>query len=270
MLDHDDGGTADILGARYDLSPDEELLLTAELLEERASEVSIDHRYIAIEVDGDSKYANVGRNVERSVFEATFGNGAQKMYQEYGPYEMASKFFVSIDRETSRPTGVLRVIGNSRQGFKTLNDVQQEPFSINTEDAIRQHNIKDLDLVWDVATVAVAPEYRSGAGAISVQLYRAMFKSALDNKIEHFVSVVDDKPLQKLKGYLGMPFIPLAHSKPGPYLGSAKSYAVYGSVPEFDKKLQRQTWTLRGILARSAMQRLKGSDDGSIILNQRL
>lgn len=266
MLDHDRTSLPYTLRPRYCLSSDDELLLTAELLNERAFNVPTDHRYLAIEVIGMSKYADLGRNIERKVFDASFGNGAQKMSQEYGPYEAASKFFISIDRATGKPTGVLRVVGNSPQGLKTLIDAQEEPFNISMEDVVKQHALEDLDRVWDIATVAVLAQYRSGTGSISVQLYRAMFKSAHDNEIEHFVSVIDDKLLRKLKGYLGTPFVPLAHSNSGPYLGSQNSHAVYGSVIAFDKKLQRQFWTLRGLLAKSAVLRLKGSDDASIIL----
>lgn len=266
MEDHSSTERLESLTACYEVSPDELSTLTRELLDERAANVPNTRQYVTIETNGSSKYANIGRQIERVVFEQAFGNDAEQMRKEYGPYEEASTFFISIDRGLGKATGVLRVIGNSPQGLKTLNDVQNEPFAISTDEVAQRHRIVDFDKAWDVGTIAVLPECRSGEGPVSVQLYRAMYKSALEHGIDHLVSIIDDKPLQKLKEYLAIPFVPLAGSQPKPYLGSEKSQAVYGYVPEFYKKMNRHMWTIKGLLARNALNRLvKGSEDDSLI-----
>jgi len=266
MIDYDNK-TPEVVSARYDLSDAEVRALSHQLLEEQASTVPTNYDYLAIEVDSGSKYANLGRYVEGKVFEEAFGNDSEEMTSEYGPYEESSKFFISFDRRTQQPTGVLRVIKNSPSGLKSLNDAANEPFNIDLQKAVDDHHISDLNDVWDVGTIAVLPEYRRGEGPVSVQLYRAMYLSALQNNIEHLVSIIDDKPLKKLTDYLAIPFVPLAGSKPGPYLGSEKSHVVYGHVPEFYHKMSRHMWTVRGMLARSALKRLvKGSEDESVVL----
>jgi len=68
-----------------------------------------------------------------------------------------------------------------KMGLKTINDVRQEPFKVQINDIIQKHNISDMDKVWDIGTVAVHPEYQNGGGSSSVLLYRAMYKSALEN-----------------------------------------------------------------------------------------
>jgi hypothetical protein len=240
--------------------------LSLELLSKQAEHVPEKYRFVTLEIDGDDRSANIGRFIERTVFEESFENDADEMEKEYGPYEDASKFFVSFDRSTQMPTGALRVIKHSQNGFKTFNDIQSEPFFVDEESAIHRHSIKDVSKIWDIGTVAVLPEYRKAEGPVSVQLYRAMYLSALHNNIEHFVSVIDDIPLKKLTGYLGIPFIPLADSEPGMYLGSDKSQPVYGYVPEFYEKMNRHRFTPKGLLARKALNRLvRGSEDDSIV-----
>lgn len=252
---------------QYTLNPKQLVELTHELIAARTMDISSEHRFVAVEVGGDETYANLGRHIERVVFEAVFGNDAQQMEEEYGPYEAASRFFISIDRVTGQITGVLRVIQNSAQGLKTLNDVQGDPFNVATEDVIEQHAIDDPNKVWDVGTVAVLPEHRKGSKAVSVQLYRAMYLAAREQGIDHLVSIIDDKPFKDMTTFLGIPFVPLAGAVPGPYLGSEKSHPVYGYVPEFYEKMSRHRKTMAGYLARHALDRLvEGSEDGSITL----
>jgi hypothetical protein len=253
--------------ASYDLSADEVAALTGELLASLAGTWPERYRYVGIELSGGSRFSNIARHIERVVFDDCFGNDSAQMMAEYGPYEAASVFFVSIDRSTGLPSGALRIIGNSAQGLKTLNDVRTAPFNIRLGDVATQHAIGDPDSVWDVGTVAVLPGHRSGEGAVSVQLYRAMYLSALQRGIDHLVSIIDAVPLRKLVEYLGIPFVPLADSAPGPYLGSVKSQAVYCHIPDFQLRTARHRRTVRGFLARRPLARLaRGSEDDALSL----
>jgi hypothetical protein len=261
-------GSGESLRGRYDMSAEQMRVLSARILNERAADVPDKYRYVAMEIDGAEQYADIGRYVERTVFEQAFGNDTTEMEREYGSYENASTFFVSFDREKQSPSGALRVISESPAGFKTFNDIASEPFYIDQDHATHYHDINDLNKVWDIGTVAVLPEYRSGQGAVSVQLYRAVYLAALHHDIEHFVSIIDEIPLTKMRDYLAIPFEPLADSHPGPYLGSGKSHAVYGYVPEFFEKANRKRYTLKGLLARKALNRLiKGTEDDAILLD---
>ncbi len=261
--------------ARYDLSPHEMGVLTSQLLSER-SPTSID-QIICYRLEKGSEYENIARSIECEVFEQYFGNNAEQMHEEYGQYEDQSIFFLSIDQQTQTPAGVLRVIKNGSKGLKTLNDLQAvvgenhpEIPDLPTNKIIESHSIDDLDECWDVGTVAVRKAYRSDknqAQEASVQLYRALYVSALQEQIKHFISIIDARPFKKMVDYLGIPFVPILDSKPFSYLGSESSYAVYGDVTKFYEKMNRKRYTVKGMLARRALQPLvKGTADSSIEL----
>jgi hypothetical protein len=252
----------------YNLHEDEIARLTAELLDER--EPVGDDRFVCYKLEGDDKFADIARHIETVVFDEAFNNSSKDMEREYGPYEDQSEFFVSIDRESKKATGALRIIKNGPVGLKTLNDVTQPPFIASKKDILEGHGIDDLDECVDVGTVAVLPEYRSAQGGISVQLYRAMYVNALEDGTSHLISIVDEKPLSKLTDYLGIPFVPLGNLEGRDYLGSEKSQPVYGYIPDFYKKMNRKRYTLKGLLAKKVLQRLvKGTQDSELQFSSR-
>jgi len=266
-VDTDDGRP------RYELDESELSELTHELIASDPSDD--DNRYVCYRVDSGSKFANIARHIEGKVFSEAFGeedNSPDRMLEEYGPYDEPglSTFFISVDKETGTATGVLRIIRNSEAGLKTLNDLE-DPLKVkhpvSKEGLMEHHGMTDLDECWDIGTVAVLPEYRhsKAAAGISIQLYRAMYVSAMEEEVQHFVSIVDKKPLRQLRSYLGVPFKNLGNTKEFDYLGS-KARAVYGYVPEFEKKMSGWGQYLpQRMMARSAFHALvKGSKDDAM------
>ena len=124
---------------RYDLSDAEISKLSDELLIEKALDIPDFFRHAIIEVDGKSKYADLGRYIEATVFEKTYGYDIEHMHDDCDLYEDSSRFFISFDRLNGRPVGSLRVIENSKNGLQTINDVQEAPFNININDIVEQH-----------------------------------------------------------------------------------------------------------------------------------
>lgn len=248
----------------YDLPYEKVLELTKELLLVKPPEGG--GRFVCYRLEGMDAFSDIGRHIESVVFKDAFDNDPEQMREEYGPYEGQSTFFVSIDTEKKVPTGALRIIKNGPAGLKSLNDFEERaPEHIPVETVLERHKIDSLEECWDVGTVAVLPEHRSASGGISVQLYRAMYVAAMDEDVQHFVSIIDEKPLSKLTNFLGIPFEPLANSKPFQYIGSEKSQAVYGHVPEFYKKMNRKRKTIAGFLARKALGPLvKGTKDHNL------
>lgn len=251
---------------RYDISEAEANLLTGELLKERLPEGLENSKFVTIEVDGSSEYANVGRRIELDVFREVAGAYNEQMIEQYSKYETSSKFFLSVDVNLKKTVGVLRTIKSSSNGIKTLNDSQQEPFFVDLDEVKRRHNIDDFNKVWDVGTVAVLPEYRgTDSGLASIQLYRALYISSIKNGIDHWVSIIDDRLFRTLTGLFGMPFVPLAGSEPGPYLGTEKSHPVYAYVPEFYDRMVDRIASVNSPTAKNIMGRLiNGEDDSSI------
>ena len=259
-------------GHRYDLDDYDMSALVEQLVQERPPRS--DDRIVCYQLEQGSKYENMARTVEREVFEKFFGNDADEMAIEYGPYESQSIFFLSIDQESSTPAGVLRVIANGPAGLKTLNDLEASDDAqvprIAQAEVQAVHGIDDMDSCWDVGTVAVRKAYRASRGeaqATSVQLYRALYTSALDNNINHLISIIDQKPYEKMTNFLGIPFVPMLGSDGFPYLGSEKSFAVYGDVRKFYDTMNRKRKTIHGLLARRALTPLvRGTRDRAINL----
>jgi len=248
----------------YDLPYEKVLQLTKELLLVKPPEG--DGRFVCYKLEGMDAFSDIGRHIESVVFKEAFNNNPDQMREEYGPYEEQSTFFVSVDTEKKVPTGALRVIKNGPAGLKSLNDFEERaPEHTPVETVLERHNIDSLEDCLDIGTVAVLPDFRSGEGSISVQLYRGVYVAAMDEGVKHVVSIIDAKPLGKLTNYLGIPFEPLADSKPFKYMGSEKSQAVYGYMPDFYKKMNRKRKTLSGFIARKALSRLvRGSEDDTL------
>lgn len=193
-------------------------------------------RYVCYRVAGTDEFSDVGRHIERLVFESTFaGNDAQFMVREYGPYENASLFFLAVDRLQQLPMGALRVIRHSPVGLKTVNDLASGrlPVYLPVDDMEATHRIRDWSACWDVATVAVAEAYRRTAAKAALQLYRGMYVSALEEGIDHLFAIIDKTPLLAMTEYLSIPFTPLCGTDYFSYLESAESRAVHGYVPDF-------------------------------------
>lgn len=259
---------------RYDLTKEQACHLAEQLLIDNVDRLQGGHRYVAVEISGKQNYANIGRYIERTVFEASFGNDANEMAEEYGPYEDASTFFVSIDTETREPTGVLRVIQDSENGLKSWDDAG-EHFGLDAQRAAQNIIFQDRSKIWDVGTIAVLPEYRKNSGPVSILLERAMYVAARDRNIQTLISIIDDAPLIKMRSKwrgVGIPFKDLPGTKPQAYLGSEKSHAVYGHVPDFYEKMSRHRESLRGRLIAKyalgdALDRLvEGTADDAILL----
>jgi hypothetical protein len=252
--------------ARYELHGNQAADLSEQLLSLHPPTAR--NRFVCYPITGSSRFADLGRTTELQVFEEAFGNDRGLMEREYGPYEHASQFFVVMDTERRQPAGVLRIIGNSSAGLKTLRDVAGEPLRIPREDFQAFHGVEDLDRCWDVGTVAVLPEYRRSATrrrTVSLLLYRAFYVHALDRGIDHVVAVIDRYAHRSLRA-LGIPLVPLCGSTPFSYLDSASSTALYGHVPEFRAKAEAHYRRLRArrpllwcLLSRPLRQLIRGT-----------
>jgi hypothetical protein len=226
---------------RYDLPSADIQALTNKLIATKNS--ATDDRVVCYRFSGHSQFSDIARHIECKVFQESFaGNDAAFMTREYGPYERASTFFLSVERMTKTPIGALRIIRDSPAGFKTLNDIAgpDSPAQLTTTEVQRGHRIDAFGSVWDVGTVAILNEYRRTGASASLQLYRGMYVTALKEGIDHLIAIIDKGPLLAMTDYLAIPFVPLCESSYFSYLGSSESRAVYGYIPEFDPIIKRR------------------------------
>jgi hypothetical protein len=215
----------------YDLSAAETNELTREFLSTQTEPAS--GRFACFEMEGADRFANIARQIEREVFQQSFGNDPVMLTAEYAPYEKSSLFFVAVDRDAVAPAGVLRMIRNSPAGLKTLVDLEDSSrtaATIPTVDVMRHHGIDDLDRCWDGASATVPRRYRGSLAAIHLQILRTWYAAAIRDDIQHFVSILDAPVYRVVRGIFGLPVVPLADSSPFTYMGGLNHQAVYAHV----------------------------------------
>lgn len=187
----------------------------------------------------DDHASELGRHVERQVFAEAFGNSAELLHREYGAYEDATAFLVVIDHRRHLPAGAMRLITPSAAGFKTLGEIEavwQRPL-----EEVYLHTALTLptERVWDVATLAVAPDYRgkATAGLVSMALYRGLCRGAEVCGVDWWVTILDTAVLRMMQWQLRKPFTSFQGVEPMPYLGSASSTPVWANIGSWRQRL---------------------------------
>jgi hypothetical protein len=183
--------------------------------------------------------AELGRSVERVVFLEAFGNTRELLAAEYGVYEPASVFFIVLDHRRRVPAGMMRVIVPSRVGFKSLNDVARLWDESFEQLLARVDSSWDLARLWDLATLAVAPEYRGEAalGLVTQALVQALTMAGQRAGVRRWVGILDLPVLRMLQWRMGQPFRVFPGLDHRPYLGSSASAAVWGDAALWDAQL---------------------------------
>jgi hypothetical protein len=199
---------------------------------------------------GDEPGAAASRMLEQSVFLEAFGNTAEQLAEEYGRYESSSIFFCVIDHLRQEIAGVIRMILPTKggPGLKSCNDLPPtwgasatELFAASGLTLRRKHT-------WDIATLAVAPEYRSPAalGLVSLGIYQSFIRTACWCGVEAFVTILDRVALRMLRMRLRAPFV--AIGEPQPYLGSPLSVPAVLDLAEYEARLLQVDRTLHAVI----------------------
>lgn len=227
----------------YDLSDQECKALTEHFLDTKRLGCS---RFACFTLEGTDPFANIARQVEREVFEDSWGNDSATMQREFGPYDESSVFFMAVDTRDRAPVGVVRMIRNSAAGLKTLVDLDDSvkspiaPTAIPVAEVMRHHGIDDLDRCWDGASAAIPRRYRSRMAAAHVQLLRVMALAAMRENIQHFVAVLDAPVVRAAREVLGLPLVPLVDTPPFTHMDAPDNQAVYAHVPSLLTTAQRR------------------------------
>jgi len=183
--------------------------------------------------------AALARHVERVVFLETFGNTPELLAKEYEPYDEASMFICVVDHLRSLPAGTMRILVPSESGFKTIHDAAPVwGESIQTM-AMRTGLDIDLARTWDIATLAVAPEYRGKAtmGLVSMGLYQALALASPRYGIDWLLAILDVPVFRMIRWRLRMPMAGFQGVTARPYLGSPASMPVWCNVGDTDRRL---------------------------------
>jgi hypothetical protein len=164
---------------------------------------------------------------EARVFLHAFGNTAEQLEDEYGPYDAASHFIALADSD-DEVVASCRVIAPSPLGLKTIHDIAGAPWFVDGARAMRAAGA-DLATAWDVTTIAVRHDIDVTPLA-SAALFHGMLLAARANSVRSIVMMLDDhvRRLLELAGFVARP---IPGTAPAPYLGSAATVPLVGDVP---------------------------------------
>ncbi len=188
----------------------------------------------------DAPESELARHVEREVFYEYFNNTPELLEAEYGPYEGSTVFVCALDHRRGLPAGAIRLVLPSPAGLKSLGDVEPV-WGHRIDDVLERTNLRlEADSAWDIATLAVDPEYRGRAtdGLVSLGLYQGVAQLALRCDVKWVVTILDLVVLNLLQGVMAGPFERFVGLEPLPYLDSPASLPVYSDLDAYFARLE--------------------------------
>lgn len=191
---------------------------------------------LRLEFDPQGERREATRACEAEVFFQSFGNTAEQMAEEYGPYEDAS-VFVAVTDPGGAVVAAGRLITPGPAGLKTLNDLARPPWCIDGAAAAAAAGI-NLAATWDVATIGVRRRHPSFHPQLSAALYHGFFLAGRANGIDASVAIIDTAVRDRLES-AGILYRPFPGAAAAPYLGSPASTPVYAVFAEQLDTLRR-------------------------------
>jgi hypothetical protein len=194
--------------------------------------------------------AALGTEVEQTVFFETFGNTPELLAKEYEPYEPWSVLLVVVDHLRRQPAGVMRILVPSPAGFKTFNDVGPL-WGVEVDAMLARTGISlDRSATWDVATLAVGPQYRGKAatGLVTLALFQGLTMLGWRLGVEWFIALLDMPVFRLIRWKLHMTFAGFTDVPAMPYLGSPASIPVWCRVPDGKERLAERDSDLHDLL----------------------
>lgn len=166
------------------------------------------------------------RRCEADVFLARYGNTAEQLAEEYGPYEQQSTFLALAGPDGDVEAAV-RFIRPGPAGLKSLVDVEGEPWHADAGASAEAAGL-DLDRTWEIATMS-AREQRTGGVSHVAALYHGIAQATRANGITHTVAILDIR-VRRLLDSVGLHYRMLPGTRVRPYLGSPASVPVYADL----------------------------------------
>ncbi len=179
---------------------------------------------LTMHFDARGALLDSARECEAEVFLRWFGNTRQQLDDEYGPYEPDSVFLVLAD-ERDEVVGAVRLVVPGGRGFKTLEDVGNQPWGVDGQRSAAAAGI-DLGSTWEVATLGVRSGLAGSGTTAALALYHGLMTVAQVNQMSSFVAILDER-VRRLLSSVGILTRPLPGTAPAPYLGSSSSTPVY-------------------------------------------
>lgn len=221
-----------------------------------------DRQYLVAFIPAQSRFADIPRAVESTVFAEAFGQARDEVTATYNRYDPISTFVSIMDVSTDSPktAGVARISSYDPEiGFKDrddfIGDYPENPWLKSIKDQyfksgesyepetawqrLQERAGVELDLYdsLDIPTHAVMKEFRGKHGAMdgtSMLVFHACMRYALATNKSNLLAIFDEKPFENLQQF-GEPF--------DTYQGiGAELYAgPYPAIPAFCKLARAET-----------------------------
>jgi hypothetical protein len=178
--------------------------------------------------------------VEEQVFEEALGDTAAAVVaDQFSPYDHASLLFCVVDQQRMLPAAMLRLILPSKAGLKSLNDLQST-WGLTPQELFANAEFDfDPDHTWDLATLAIGPEYRAAAfqGMVTMALCQSMSMLGARIGFPWSVALLHVPVLRMLQWKLHRPFNEFPGVEPRPYLDSPASLPAWMHLSEWHRRL---------------------------------
>ncbi|MDO8309220.1 MAG: hypothetical protein Q7V58_12800 [Actinomycetota bacterium] len=203
------------------------------------------------------------RACEQDVFLRAFGNTAEQLQEEYGPYDDQSVWLTVSDDE-GFVLGSCRIITPGPAGLKTLNDVARAPWGIDGPRSARAAGA-DLEATWDIATLGVREAHRGSRVRVALALYHGILRAGRANGIRTLTAIFDE-PARRVLAALDYRHVALPGTYAAPYLGSESSTPVYYHATMLDAARRENPEAYRLIIQGVGLDGVFIPDDASFVL----
>jgi hypothetical protein len=195
--------------------------------------------------------AALALGVEEQAFaEALGADAALVVAEQFAPYDHATLLFCVLDHRRGVPAAMLRLILPSTRGLKTLNDLPGT-WGVTADQLFEAEDFDyDPNHTWDLATLAIGPEYRAAAfqGTITLALIEALSVLGARLGFGFTLSVLHVPVLRMLQWKLHRPFHDFEGVEPRPYLDSPASLPAWMHLKEWHRRLAERDPVLARIM----------------------
>jgi hypothetical protein len=187
---------------------------------------------------------------EQAFAEALGDDAAAVLAEQFAPYDHATLLFCVLDHRRQMPAAMARLILPSKFGLKTLNDLPGV-WGVSAEELFEADDFDfDPNHTWDLATLAISPEYRAAAfqGTLTLALCQAVSVLGLALGFPCTLTVLHVPVLRMLQWKLQRPFHDFEGVEPRPYLDSPASLPAWMHLREWHRRLAERDPVLARIM----------------------